>query len=74
MRLRTLKKAKTMAIREDSLGNIWIATIGVASCYKSKFFPNFTTKEGLTNNDVSTTFCRQNKKNMVRNQRNCMYV
>ena len=39
---------------EDKAGNIWFGTGGGASRYDGKSFRNFTTKEGLSNNDINT--------------------
>ena len=41
-------------IYEDKAGNIWFGTGGGASRYDGKSFQNFTTKDGLPNNDVNT--------------------
>jgi ligand-binding sensor domain-containing protein len=43
-----------MCIYEDKAGNIWFATGGGASRWDGKSFQNFTTKEGLSNNDLTT--------------------
>ena len=41
-----------MPIYEDKAGNIWFGTGGGVSRYDGKSFRNFTTTDGLTNNDV----------------------
>ncbi|WP_236023446.1 two-component regulator propeller domain-containing protein [Chitinophaga chungangae] len=43
-----------MKIYEDKAGNIWFGTGGGVSRYDRKSFRNFTTKEGLSNNDLTT--------------------
>jgi ligand-binding sensor domain-containing protein len=43
-----------MSIYEDKAGNIWFGTGGGVSRYDGKSFRNFTTKEGLSNNDLTT--------------------
>ncbi|UYQ95011.1 hypothetical protein MKQ68_07875 [Chitinophaga horti] len=41
-----------MPIYEDKAGIIWLGTGGGVSRYDGKSFRNFTTRDGLTNNDV----------------------
>ena len=41
-----------MPIYEDKAGIIWLGTGGGVSRYDGKSFRNFTTSDGLTNNDV----------------------
>jgi ligand-binding sensor domain-containing protein len=43
-----------MSIYEDRAGIIWFGTGGGASRYDGKSFRNFTTKDGLPNNDLTT--------------------
>ncbi|MCB0562711.1 MAG: hypothetical protein KDD09_27355, partial [Phaeodactylibacter sp.] len=38
---------------EDKTGNLWFGTESGASCYDGISFRNFTTEEGLANNDVN---------------------
>jgi len=43
---------RVMSIYEDRAGIIWFGTGGGVSRYDGKSFRNFTTKEGLSNNDI----------------------
>ena len=43
-----------MKIYEDKAGIIWFGTGGGVSRYDGESFQNFTTKEGLSNNDLTT--------------------
>jgi ligand-binding sensor domain-containing protein len=48
-----VSSARFFSILEDSKGNLWLGSIGSGVyCYDGKSFQNFTTKDGLPNNEI----------------------
>lgn len=49
--------ARFFSVMEDSKGNVWLGTIGSGVfLYDGTFFKNFTTKDGLVNNEVGEIY------------------
>lgn len=56
--------ARVWTITNDKNGNLWIGTIDAGIWkYDGKVLTNYTTKDGLTSNSISTVFC-DNKGNL----------
>lgn len=56
--------ARVWTISDDKKGNLWIGTIDAGLWrYDGKTLTNYTTKEGLSSNSISTVFC-DNKGNL----------
>lgn len=52
-----VSSARFFSVLEDRKGNFWFGSIGSgAYCYDGKSFENFTTKEGLLNNEVGSIY------------------
>jgi ligand-binding sensor domain-containing protein len=50
-----VSSARFFSVSEDRKGNLWFGSIGSGVyCYNGKSFRNFTTKEGLSNNDINS--------------------
>lgn len=55
--------ARVWAIAEGKNGDLWIGTIDAGLWkYDGKTLTNYTTKDGLTSNSISTIFCDNNGK------------